>query len=152
MASRCINNLDEFSIAVTDLNGDQRADRVLRTGSAISVMFQNTLSPVFTQQPMTVTAVPAGESVTYSIDTDPAIQSGNVQWQSASAGAEDWTDIPGAVDPAYTFTAAAGDAGKRFRALVTTSDGLLGAQLSRRASTGSTRRSGDSWGEDGHRR
>ncbi len=118
-----INNLDEFSIAVTDLNGDQRADRVLRTGSAVSVMFQNTLSPVFTQQPMTVTAVPAGESVTYSIDTDPAIQSGNVQWQSASAGTEDWTDIPGAVDPVYTFTAAAGDAGKRFRALVTTSEG-----------------------------
>ena len=118
-----MDDIDELSVAVIDLNGDQRADRVLRTGSAISLMMQNTLSPVFTQQPITVTAVPAGESVTYSIATDPAIQSGEVQWQSASAAAEDWTDIPGAVDPDYTFTAAPGDAGRRFRAVVTTTDG-----------------------------
>lgn len=117
---------DIFVLDALDLDADSRADILyLNAGGEVVLQLQNELSPVFTSQPADVASVPEGFPASFSVATTPGptVAPTGVQWQVAAAGGDVWADIPGAQSAEYEFTAAAGDEGNRYRALVTTADG-----------------------------
>jgi len=75
----------------------------------------------FTSQPSNTT-VCAGTTASFT-----AVAAGNppitYQWQVSTNGGGTWTDIVGATASTYSFTAAAGDNGKQFRCVATSSCG-----------------------------
>ena len=85
------------------------------TSAATVTVNSSSSSPLVTTQPTSQT-VTAGATVTLS-----AAASGNpaptVKWQVNSGSG--WSDIAGATSPTYSFTSAAGDNGRQYRAVFT---------------------------------
>lgn len=91
-------------------------------GAVVRVRFAEEQAPVITAQPSDRTAA-VGQSVTFTVSASGS-QPLSYQWQ------RDGADIAGATAPSYTFTAAMGDDGSVFRAVVTNE---LGSATSRGA-------------------
>jgi hypothetical protein len=80
-------------------------------------------APTVTTQPVNQ-AVTAGQTASFS-----AAANGNpiptVQWQVSADNGTTWSDIAGAISPTYSFTAQAGDNGKRYHAVFTNTLGSV---------------------------
>ena len=82
--------------------------------------FRNPPALAVTSNPTNQTAA-VGVPVTFTAaSSGPGTRT--VRWQSSTDGTT-WTDVTGATQAWYTFTPAAGDSGKRFRAVFADSDG-----------------------------
>ncbi|WP_433064794.1 beta strand repeat-containing protein [Dactylosporangium sp. CS-033363] len=116
-----------------DINGETGLSYTLATpaagddGTQFRAVFTNTVgtiqsaaatltitdAPVVSTQPQAQTAN-AGDPVTFTAAAS-GTPTPTVQWQS-KVGTGSWTNINGATNATYTFTAAAGDDGKQYRA------------------------------------
>jgi hypothetical protein len=78
-------------------------------------------APAITQSPSNQTVV-AGNTATFTAAAtgDPTP---TVQWQVSTNGGSSWSDISGATNTTYSFTAASGDNGNQYRAVFTNSAG-----------------------------
>jgi hypothetical protein len=90
-------------------------------GQTVTAAITVSAAPAITTQPANQ-ARTAGQSVTFT-----AAATGNptptVQWEVSANGGTSWTAASGATSPALTFTTAAGDDGKLYRAVFTNSGG-----------------------------
>jgi hypothetical protein len=92
---------------------DQAAPALIWTGSPIA--------PSVISAPASMT-VPAGSAVLW-IATALGNPAPARQWQYSADGGVTWTDIADAITPVLTFSAAAGESGRQFRAVFTSSNG-----------------------------
>jgi VCBS repeat-containing protein len=74
--------------------------------------------PVVTTNPSTQT-ICAGSPVTFTAAATSNASDHTVQWQVSTNGGGTWTDIGGATSTTLSFTTAAGDNGKQYRAVFT---------------------------------
>jgi large repetitive protein len=78
-------------------------------------------APVVTTNPVDQTVAPGG-SVSFTAAAS-GVPAPTVQWQRSTDGGASFTNIAGATSAVYTFTAAAGDDGNKYRAVFTNSVG-----------------------------
>ncbi|MFN5796991.1 MAG: immunoglobulin domain-containing protein, partial [Planctomyces sp.] len=78
-------------------------------------------APAITQNPSSQTVV-AGNTATLTA-TASGSPSPTVQWQVSTNSGTSWSNISGATSTTYSFTAAAGDNGKQYRAVFTNTAG-----------------------------
>jgi large repetitive protein len=79
-------------------------------------------APVVTTNPVDQPNVAPGSSVSFSAAAS-GVPAPTVQWQRSTDGGTSFTNIAGATSTTYTFTAAAGDDGNKYRAVFTNSVG-----------------------------
>jgi hypothetical protein len=79
------------------------------------------IAPTITESPSNQTVV-TGNTATFTAAAtgDPTP---TVQWQVSTNGGSSWSDISGATNTTYSFTAASGDNGNQYRAVFTNSAG-----------------------------
>ena len=80
-----------------------------------------TYAPSITTEPSSTT-VNSGGTVTLTAASD-ASPTASVQWQVSTDNCVTWSDIQGATNGTYSFTAAAADNGKCYQAIFTNSEG-----------------------------
>ena len=85
-----------------------------------------TKPPTIVTQPQSQTVCEAGTVNFSSSVSDSPLPP--VQWQMSSNGGSTWTNISGATSPLYTFSAAAADNGKQYRAVWTNAAGSSTSQ------------------------
>jgi hypothetical protein len=110
------NDGNQFRAVFTNSNGTATSNAATLTVSSTS-----TSAPVITFQPASK-SVKAGTLVTFT-----AAASGNptptVQWQVSTNKGRTWTDISGATDTSYSFTAQKTDSGNQYHAVFNNSAG-----------------------------
>jgi large repetitive protein len=112
-----------FATATGDNGKQYRAVFTTSCGSTNTTAATLTVDtlPVVTTNPLPQT-VCAGATATFTAAATSNASNHTVQWQSSPDGVT-FTDIPGATSTTLSFAAAAGDNGKQYRAVFTTSCG-----------------------------
>ena len=105
------------SNAVTSLNSKP----LLVNYTAGTATLTAYVAPVVTTQPVS-TGVTAGTVVSFTAAAT-GVPAPTVQWQVSTNNGSSWSNISGETSGTYTFTAAAGDTGKQYRAVFTNAEG-----------------------------
>ena len=105
------------SNAVTSLNSEP----LLVNYTAGTATLTAYVAPVVTTQPVS-TGVTAGTVVSFTAAAT-GVPAPTVQWQVSTNNGSSWSNISGETSGTYTFTAAAGDTGKQYRAVFTNAEG-----------------------------
>ena len=103
--------------AVTSLNSEP----LLVNYSAGTATLTAYVAPVVTTHPVS-TGVTAGTVVSFTAAAT-GVPAPTVQWQVSTNNGSSWSNISGETSGTYTFTAAAGDTGKQYRAVFTNAEG-----------------------------
>ncbi len=103
-------------LTVTDSFGASSADFTVVTASSVA-----SVQPSITLQPADLT-VAAGQPATFAAAAT-GIPDPTVQWQRSTDGGATFADVPGATSVTLTFSATAGDDGKKFRAVFSNAAG-----------------------------
>lgn len=112
-----------YRVIVSNAQGSMTSNPVLLTVSAPPAV------PSITQQP-SATSVITGQAATFSV-TASGNPAPSYQWQVSTDGGSTYTNIGGAVASSYTLTTtSATDNGKRFRVVVTNSQGSVTSSTS----------------------
>ena len=110
-----------FSFTTTKADNGKRFRAVFTNASGTATtsvaVVTVTWPPSVTSQPSS-RSVTAGQPVSFTAAAS-ASPAASVQWQVSASGSTTFSNIAGATSTTYTFTAAAGDDGKRFRAVFT---------------------------------
>ena len=112
-----------FTAAKAD-NGKQYQavfTNTLGTATSDNATLTVTYAPSITTEPSSTT-VNSGGTVTLTAASD-ASPTASVQWQVSTDNCVTWSDIQGATNGTYSFTAAAADNGKCYQAIFTNSEG-----------------------------
>jgi subtilisin family serine protease/subtilisin-like proprotein convertase family protein len=121
--SNATNTTYSFTAALGDNGNQYRAVFTNTVGSATSSAATLTVNyaPSVTQNPSS-SAVSSGTTASFT-----AAARGNptptVQWQVSTDDGSSWSDISGATNTTYSFTAASGDDGNQYRAVFTNTVG-----------------------------
>lgn len=103
--------------AVTSLNSEP----LLVNYNAGTATLTAYVAPVVTTHPVS-TGVTAGTVVSFTAAAT-GVPAPTVQWQVSTNNGSSWSNISGETSGTYTFTAAAGDTGKQYRAVFTNAEG-----------------------------
>ena len=80
------------------------------------------ITPIITSQPAPHTDVTVGQAVMFTAAAS-GTPTPTYKWQVSTNSGSTWTDISGATSATYSFTAALGDNGKKFRCVATNAAG-----------------------------
>lgn len=105
--------------AVTSLNSEPLLVNY-NSGSGTLTAY---VAPVVTTHPAS-TGVTAGTVVSFTAAAT-GVPVPTVQWQVSTNGGSAWSNISGETSGTYSFTAAAGDTGKQYRAVFTNAEGTV---------------------------
>ncbi|MFO0063389.1 MAG: beta strand repeat-containing protein, partial [Planctomyces sp.] len=103
--------------AVTSLNSEPLLVNYTAGTAALTAY----VAPVVTTHPVS-TGVTAGTVVSFTAAAT-GVPAPTVQWQVSTNNGSSWSNISGETSGTYTFTAAAGDTGKQYRAVFTNAEG-----------------------------
>jgi hypothetical protein len=96
--------------------------RILQINYAASTVTLTDVGPIVISNPTNATVI-AGNLATFTAAGSAATAAPTVQWQVSINGGTSYTDISGASNVTYNFTAAAADNGNKYQAVFTNSYG-----------------------------